>query len=193
MDFLTPERIALLFRPHLLASQNLRVRRGHNDGPDHLSHFTNKQGRSVGESCLHTTQPACSEYRLVTTSLDTAFAMITTVGYSLVPFHQCSPRAGKLCPWAKFCQLQAFVNKVLLECSPTHLFTLCLWLLSHSTSSSNSLRQRPRLSEPAMLTTVPVSLKSCHFDCSCCLMCSQQHFSFPHSLPHTWFFSPQSP
>lgn len=50
---------------------------------------------------------------------------LTPTAYSLVPFHQCSPRAGKLCLWAKSCQLQAFINKVLLESGPTQMFTLC--------------------------------------------------------------------
>lgn len=41
------------------------------------------------------------EYRVVATSQDSGFAILTTIGYSLVPFYKCSPRAGKLGPWAK--------------------------------------------------------------------------------------------
>lgn len=103
------------FHPQLLASQNVRVRRSHKDIPAHLSRFRGKQPRSVEESCLHTTEPA---WRGVQTKLQPetlGLLLLPPLSYSLAPFHQRSPRAGKLGPWAKSCQLQALVNKVLLE------------------------------------------------------------------------------
>lgn len=115
------------------------------------------------ESWLHTTQ---SVWRGVQTKLQPetlGLLLLPLLSYSLAPFHQRSPRAGKLGPWAKSCQLQALVNKVLLECSPTHLFTLCLWLLSRSTSRVNSVRQSPQLSKPSVFTVGPSLLKLCYF------------------------------
>lgn len=144
------------FHPQLLASQNVRVRRSHKDIQAHLSRFRGKQPRSVEESCLHTTQAVWRGG--VQTKL-----LLPLLSYSLAPFHEHSPRADKLGLWAKSCQLQALVNKVLLECSPTHLFTLCLWLLSRSTSRVNSVRQSPQLSKPSVFTVVPSLLKLCYF------------------------------
>lgn len=149
------------FHPQLLASQNVRVRRSHKDIPAHLSRFRGKQPRSVEESCLHTTEPA---WRGVQTKLQPetlGLLLLPPLSYSLAPFHQRSPRAGKLGPWAKSCQLQALVNKVYWN-QPNSL-VYALWLLSRSTSRVNSVRQRPQLSKPPVFTIGPSLLKLCYF------------------------------